>query len=155
MRLPVIALAAAAATLAIGCSKSSTGPSDPLVGSWRITVPYLYQVIVSDTGSIAPSPFTLTIAKTGTTYTATYPTLSFAFSSGGIPVLEVFDSSAAGLGQFTVAGDSLGITAPSLNSGGCGLTIAGAVSGSSAAGGVTETCGGNTTARGPWSATKQ
>ena len=29
--------AAAAVALAIGCSKSATGPSDPVVGSWRLT----------------------------------------------------------------------------------------------------------------------
>ncbi len=154
-RLAGVLGAAAAVALAIGCSKSSTGPSDPLVGSWRVTVPYLYQVVVGDTGSISPSPFTLTIAKTGANYTATYPTLDFAFTNTTIPILETFDSSAAGLGQFTVTGDNLSISAPSSSSQGCALSIVGTVAGSSGAGGVTENCSGTVTATGTWSATKQ
>ncbi len=155
-RYVVAACAVAVIGLTMACSKSSTGPSDPMVGTWSVTVKYLYQAIVADTGSVSPRPFTLTVAKSGTTYTATYPALAFDFVAGGIPVEDAFDSSVAGQGTLAISGDSIRISTPALNLAQCSLSILGAAAGGTAQGSVVVDgmgCPGN--AHGVWTATKQ
>ncbi len=68
--------ASAVVALAIGCSKNSTGPSDPYVGSWTVSITNLIQFAPADTGNVAP--FTLTVAKSGQTYTASFPTMTWS-----------------------------------------------------------------------------
>ncbi len=147
-RLAGVLGAAAAVALAIGCSKSSTGPSDPFVGSWVVT----WGTLQANT-ALTPAPFTITIAKSGTAYTASYPNLTWAYTNGGGPI-DTW-SAASDSASFLIRGDSLYLIARDVNSPGCYLSVKGPISGNAAqgivgAGGVLCVSGSWT-----WSATKQ
>jgi hypothetical protein len=156
--------AIAVISLAVGCSKSSTGPSDPFAGSWRVTVNNLIYNgdIPPDTGTVSPSPFTLGIASSGRSYTATWPSLTWAVTVSGQSGTVAFPASASVTDSISVAGDSLTIFIPvtTLLSG-CEVIIAGAYQGSGAqgrvylAGGQCGSVAGGHLGDGSWTATKQ
>ncbi len=139
--------AAALATLAVGCS-SSTSPSDPIVGSWQVT----FTNVPAGT-QLSPSPWTITISKTDTTYSATYPNLSWSVVMPPTPTntwTAASDSSA-----FLIRHDSLYLVARDANGPACYLSVKGPITGNTAqgtvsAGGVMCTPGSWT-----WSAVKQ
>ena len=121
--------AAAAVALAIGCSKSSTGPSDPFTGSWSLT----FAGLPANTAT-SPSPFVVTVGKSGTVYTASYPNLTWTYTNGS-GVIDTF-SGASDSASFLIRGDSLYLVARDVNSPGCYLSIKGPIAGSTAQGSV-------------------
>ena len=142
----------AAAVAVAGCSSStstSTGPSDPIVGNWRVSLPAF-----ADSSYFAPSPFTLSIAKgAGGGYTATYPSLVYHETPS-----VVIDTYTAGRDSSTFSASG---TAFTLRVGApvalCVLTIQGTTAGSTAAGtfGVRFGCGPSPADNGAWTAVKQ
>ncbi len=155
--------AVVAVGMAIGCSKSSTGPSDPFVGNWSVTIPRLiYNGNPVDTGTVTPSPFTLTISGTAPNYTAAWPTLNWnvtiANTQGPFPL----PGSNTVIATVIASGDSLSVRIPwALGGSGCLFAITGAVQGRNGSGvidvggGVCGTLGGAEAATGSWTATKQ
>ncbi len=149
------------AELAVGCS-SSTSPSDPFPGAWSITVHQLVWrgEIPPDTGSVTPEPLVLVISKSGQSYTANWPMITWSVTVGGNPV-QIFTVGSTGPAS-PVAGDTLEVNIPFPLAGtGCQFQIRGAFQGSSAQGAVYVAggqCGTATAAHlgeGTWSATKQ
>ncbi len=141
----VIGCLAAAAALAAGCS-NSTSPSDPFSGTWNVTF------TSSPTGTaLLPSPWVLSIAKSGSLYTATYRHLSWASTTS----LASFDTwSETNASTFAIQNDSLHLLAQDATKG-CffsvqGAFIANTASGSASAFGTSCTAGSFT-----WSAKKQ
>jgi len=155
--------AIAAVALAIGCSKDSTGPSDPFVGSWNVTLPRLVCFCEQppDTGTISPVPFTLTIAKSGYSYSATFPALTLDLTA--FRIRSQIPTPASDSVQLTISlsGDTLTVRAPyGIWGQGCNLAIIGAFQGGSAQGKVDildGSCGSASApwVSGPWTATKQ
>lgn len=153
--------AVAAIGLAIGCSKSSTGPSDPFAGAWSVTVPIMvYNSPPPDTGTVTPAPFTLTLTKGAQGgYTATWPTLTWTLKATGTFVIP---SSSTANYTVAVSGDTLVIHVPppAWLDQTCELRLTGVYSGRNAQGSVNiigGDCGtvGADGADGPWTATKQ
>lgn len=102
----IVAAAVCAGTLAVGCSKSSTGPSDPFAGSWTVTIGnFVLHATPPDSGPMAP--FTLTIAKGGQGYTAAFPTITWSVVYGGVPLQVQFPGQSAGQGSLTFSADTL------------------------------------------------
>ena len=156
-------VAAGAAALITAC-KSSTGPSDPFVGSWSVTVANLIYNgdVPPDTGSVSPKPFTLTITKNGQGYDASWPALTWNVTVQGLgAVAAPIPASSTTPGSVTVSSDSLVVhIAESFVGTACELDVIGAYQGSSAQGSIViqgGNCGtgGPVAARGSWSATKQ
>ena len=154
----VVALAVAA------CSKDSTGPGDTFAGSWNVTIQRRVYNGDSppDTGTVTPAPFTLTIAKSGQAYTASWPVLTWnvTVQSYGA-VQEAFPGSATAAGTVTTSGDTLAIQIPQSSVGSnCVVEILGTFTGNTATGGVhivggsCGTLGGPEAATGSWTATK-
>ncbi len=142
--------ASAAVALAIGCSKNSTGPTDPYVGSWTVSIQNLVQFSPSDSGSVAP--FTLTMAKNGQTYTASFPTLTWS------PGAQIqFPASSAGLSTTQWFADTLVVQDNGTAVGpGCLFYFSVAFTGAPSLGGYAWiACNGNETALGQLTATKQ
>ncbi len=166
MRPVRCAAAALAVVLAAACSKDSTGPSDPIAGSWSVTVKRLVFPNASppDTAPVTPSPFTLTLVKGGNgqpPYLATWPALNVAATFGIVLVNMTIPASTNG---YTIAasGDSLTVHIPFTAAGtGCEVLLRGAFVGSSVLGtidvvnGVCGSLGGTETATGSWTATRQ
>lgn len=75
----------------LSCSKSSTGPQDPVVGVWNVSVTTM------NTGTFAPNSFTLTFAASGAGYSSAMPSMTYDAT--------VFDS-ASGTIQFNIGGDT-------------------------------------------------
>ncbi|HKR55802.1 MAG TPA: hypothetical protein VJS20_05845 [Gemmatimonadales bacterium] len=73
------------------CSKSSAGPTDPVVGSWKVSVSSM------NSGTFTPVSFTLTFATSGTGYAANMPSMTYNSTT--------FDS-ASGTIQFNQGGDT-------------------------------------------------
>jgi hypothetical protein len=142
--------ASAAVALAIGCSKSPTGPTDPFVGSWTVSITNLIQFQPADTGNVAP--FTLTIAKNGQTYTASFPTMTWAAGAQ----LQ-FPASSAGQSSIQFLADTLVIQDDATAIGpGCLFYYSAAFTGArSVQGYAWIACNGNETALGQLTATKQ
>lgn len=74
------------------CSKSSTGPNDPVLGAWHVTA------VAMDSGTFAPLTFTLTMRASGRGYAATLPSMTYNTTA--------FDSSNATI-QFSYGGDTI------------------------------------------------
>jgi hypothetical protein len=151
----------AAGALAAGCSKSSTGPSDPFAGAWSVSVGSLiYNFSPPDTGTVTPSPFTLTITKGAQGgYTATWPALTWTLKVAGTYVIP---SSSTANYTLAVSGDTLVIHVPPPTwlDQTCELRFTGVFTGRNAQGSVNMVngnCGtvGNDGADGSWTATKQ
>ena len=143
--------ASAAVALAIGCSsKSATGPTDPFVGSWTVSITNLIQFAPADTGNVAP--FTLTVAKSGQTYTASFPTLTW---SAGAQFQ--FPASSVGQSTITFLADTLVVQDDAAQVGpGCLFYFSAAFTGArNIAGYAWMACNGNETAVGQLTATKQ
>ena len=143
------ALAAAVIMVAACSSSGSTAPSDPLAGSWRVTLPRF-----ADSTYFVPSPFTLSITKSAAgDYSASYPDLAYHMSGGGLvdTYTSTRDSS-----TFSVSGASfmLRVGAPIAS---CVLTVQGAANGATAGGAFSlhNGCGPNPAEAGVWTATKQ
>ncbi len=142
--------ASAVVALAIGCSKNSTGPSDPYVGSWTVSITNLIQFAPADTGNVAP--FTLTVAKSGQTYTASFPTMTWS------PGAQIqFPASSAGLSSTQWFADTLVVQDNAAAVGqGCLFYFSVAFSGApNVAGYAWIACNGSETALGQLTATKQ
>jgi len=77
--------------LLVSCSKSSAGPTDPIVGTWHVSVGSM------NTGTFAPSTFNLAFATSGSGYTAAMPTMTYNSTT--------FDS-ASGTIQSNIGGDT-------------------------------------------------
>ncbi len=166
MRTARCAAAAIAVALAAACSKSSTGPSDPIAGTWSATIGRMVFNATNppDTGTVTPAPFTLTLVKGGNgqpPYLATWPALNLAVTFGSVPVNMPIPASTNG---YTIAasGDSLTVHIPFTAAGtGCEVVLRGAFVGNSVLGaadvvsGVCGTLGGTETATGLWTATRQ
>ena len=120
---------AAAVALAIGCSKSSTGPSDPFVGNWSIA---WSQVAAGQ--ALSPSPWTITVAKNGSVYTATYANLTWTYT-GGAGVIDTY-SATADSSMFAIRNDSLLLRTQDPIALACTLTLVGTISGTTAIGTV-------------------
>jgi hypothetical protein len=163
IRLASVLGAAATVALAIGCSKSATGPSDPFVGNWSVTIPRLiYNGSPVDTGTVTPSPFTLTISGTAPNYTAAWPQLDWNATVNGTPGPFPLPGSNTVIATLVASGDSLSVRIPwALGGTGCLFAITGVYSGRNASGvidvggGVCGTLGGSEAATGSWTATKQ
>ena len=166
VRLASVIGAAAAVAAVIGCSKSSTGPSDPFAGDWSVTIARLIYTYSgsSDTGTVTPAPFTLTLAKGAAgqaPYVASWPALTWAVKYNGVNTTLTIPSSSQTDQTVTVSGDSLNVSLPGPAWIGqtCEVLLTGAFSGSTAQGGlyvVGGGCGtpGNPWASGTWSATR-
>jgi hypothetical protein len=135
---------------ALSCSKSSTGPGDPLVGAWNVTL----STIVYDSTYFTPAPVTLTITKNPSgAYAATYGDLVYHYPGGSVidTYTQTNDSS-----SFTAAGDSilLKVGAPI---GQCVMTLQGTFTGSTGAGRfwVRYGCGPGGADTASWTATRQ
>ncbi len=116
--------AAAAVVLAAACSKNSTGPSDPFVGTWKIT----WAGVPAHT-ALTPSPWSLTISKTDTVYSVSYANETWTDSIAG-PI----DTWGNGTGAiFVIRNDSLLMGAKDANTG-CLLVVEGPFSGKTASG---------------------
>lgn len=89
-------LAMATAVGLYACSKSSSGPSDPVVGNWKFTLTSSMSL-----GTFSPNTFTLALAASGTGYSATLPAMSYSSGSFGT---YAFDS--VGSIQFALGGDT-------------------------------------------------
>ncbi len=160
------AAAVAVVAIASSCSKSSTGPADPIAGSWSVTIQNLIYNgdVPPDTGTVTPKPFTLTLVKGGLgqqPYLATWPVLNWAVAFSGVPTNVTIPASTNG---YTIAasGDSLTVNVPFAAAGsGCEVVVRGAFQGNSVTGAIDVvggTCGmlgGAETAQGSWTATKQ
>lgn len=160
VRLAALALVA----MAVGCSKDSTGPSDLFAGSWSVTVQRLIfnGDVPPDTGTVTPAPFTLTISKSGSTYTATWPALAWNVTINNVQGPFAIPGSASVSATVAVSGDTLAVHIPYALAGtGCEAVFGGTFQGSGAAGtmevagGTCGTLGGPEVATGAWTATRQ
>ncbi len=145
-----LTVVAAGAALLISACKSSTGPSDPFVGSWTVSITNLIQFSPADTGNVAP--FTLSVAKNGQTYTASFPTMTWS------PGAQIqFPASSAGQSSTQWFADTLVVQDNATAVGqGCVFYFSVAFTGASSLGGYAWiACGGNETAFGQLTATKQ
>lgn len=145
----IIAAAVCAGALAVGCSKSSTGPTDPFVGIWQVSA----SVVLNGGASapVTPDPFTLTIAKNGSTYAETFPRLTWAPTA---PVNFTDSSTASATASVTVSGDSLYVVAAEASGVPCNLYLFGTVQGNTAQGSAAVR-GCSESGDGTWTATKQ
>ncbi len=143
----VIGCLAVAAAFAAGCSKSSTGPSDPFVGSWSVTFTQ------APTGTaVSPSPWVVTIAKNGSLYVATYGKLSWASTVS----LATYDQwSETGVSTFAIAGDSLYLLAQDAGKTNCYFSFDGAFIANTAQGSAAAYGTGCSAGAFAWSAQKQ
>lgn len=89
-RVPPLLVIAILAALP-SCSKSSAGPTDPVVGSWKVSVSAM------NSGTFTPLSFTLTFATSGTGYAANMPSMTYNATT--------FDS-ASGTVQSQIGGDT-------------------------------------------------
>ncbi len=139
-------ITAAAATTAIGCSKSSTAPNAAVAGSWAVT----WSNLPGGTG-ISPTTDTLTIVQSGGSYTLTYGDIIYTVS----PALYwVYDHLAAGT-SFAVSGNNVAWHVGDATNTGCYLALTGTVSGSTMQGTATQSGGGTcATASWSWAATR-
>ncbi len=143
--LAVVAVAA----LAAGCSSSgSTSPStDPFSGTWNVTF------TSAPTGtSVQPSPWVLTITKSGALYTVTYGRLAWLSNTGQAADIDLWTETNSS--TFAIQNDSLYLLAQDATKG-CFLSVDGAfivntAQGSASAYGTSCTTGSFT-----WSARKQ
>lgn len=147
-RHAVLAVALAGAILA-ACSKSSTGPSDPVVGTWQVT----WQGQLSST-ALTPTPWTITVSKSGTTYTGKYADLTWSYTSP-VSWIDTFSDTATA-STFTIRNDSILLHAQDPIAPACALDMVGAITGSTVTLG-TVAAGGTMCRPGSWtwSATKQ
>ncbi len=143
----VIGCLAVAAAVAAGCSgSSSTGPTDPFSGKWNVTF------TSTPTGTaIQPSPWVLTIAKSGSIYTVTYARLDW-MSTTSMAALDEWTQT--NVSTFAIQNDSLYLLAQDATKG-CFLSVDGAfmtniAQGSASAYGTSCSTGSFT-----WSAQKQ
>ncbi len=142
----VIGCLAAAVAVAAACS-SSTSPSDPFSGNWSVTF------TSAPTGTqVIPSPWTLTIAKSGAGYTATYSHLGWASTTSNAALDTWSETNAS---TFAIQNDSLYLLAQDALKTACYFSLKGAfiattASGSASAFGTSCTAGSFT-----WSAKKQ
>ncbi len=130
--------------LAVACSKSSTGPSDPLLGTWKLQISG-----VVPTQAFVPDPITITVSTSGSTYTATYSSFTWSYTSP-VSVIDTWSPS-----TFAIKGDSMLIVAHDNSAPACYFTLGGVISGTTASGvsGVSgQMC---TPGSWPWTATKQ
>ena len=164
MRTVRCAAAAVAVAVFASACKDSTGPGDPLVGSWSVTVKNLIYngAVPPDTGTITPAPFTLKLGKSGSGYTATFPALMWNVRIQGIPVNAPIPPSDSVQYSTSSSGDTLQVNIPESSAGtGCAVTISGVFVAAGAqgsihlAGGTCGTLGGPEAATGSWTATKQ
>ncbi len=144
-----LTVVAAGAALLISACKSSTGPSDPFVGSWQVAA-----AVTPNGGASAPltpNPFTLTISKNGTLYAASYPRLTWTPSAPYSFSDSATSSAAAGL---FVSGDSLYIQGAETTGVPCNLYLIGIVQGNTAQG-TAAIQGCSQSGTGTWTATRQ
>ncbi len=140
-----VVAAACAAALAVGCSKSSTGPSNPLVGTWSL---HIYGI--SATQTIAPDPIIFTLGTNGASYTASYSPFTWSYTSPAVSLIDTWSPS-----SFAITGDSMLIVAHDASAPNCYLTMGGVISGTTATG-VSVVSGAMCVPGGwPWTATKQ
>ncbi len=142
----LIGCLAVAAAFAAGCSSSTTGPSDPFVGSWSVT----FTSTPAGT-AVQPSPWVITISKSGSLYSATYGKLSWASTVSQATYDQWTETNVS---TFAIQNDSLYLMAEDSTKG-CffnvdGAFIANTAQGSASAYGTTCTAGTFT-----WSAQKQ
>ena len=124
--LAVVCGGALVAGVALGCS-SSTKPSDPLVGSWRVS----FDSVPAGT-TLSPAAWTITVSKSGAVYTGTWPNLTWAWSSNNAAIdtwTAASDSS-----TFEIKGDSLLVLGHDDGAPKCFVGLAGTISGASAQG---------------------
>ncbi len=164
MRTVRCAAAAAAVVAFAACSKDSTGPADPLVGAWHVTVQNLIYngAVPPDTGTITPAPFTMTVGKSGQAYSITFPALTWNVTISGIASHIPIPPSDSVAYTATGAGDTLRVVVPwTVGGNTCQLQISGSVLATTAqgrldvVGGTCGTLGGPEAATGSWTATKQ
>ncbi len=124
MRTVRCAAAAAAVALVISCSSSSTGPGDPFAGTWAISWHG-----VTQTQTVTPSPWLVTVTKSGTGYTARYPTLTWAYNGAG-GTIDTY-SATADSSWITFRSDSLLLQTQDSIALNCKLELAGAIQGDS------------------------
>ncbi len=125
-----VAAALSAVAVAAACSKSSTGPSDPYAGTWQIT-----WAGVPATQSLSPSPWNITVAKSGTSYTATYPNLTWSYTSPAVSPIDTY-SDAAASSSFGIMAGTFQLHAQDPSAPACELSLVGTFSGSTASGSV-------------------
>ncbi len=137
--------AAVLAAAAIGCSKSSTGPSDPFVGTWKLTWSG-----VSQSMSLQPSPWTITVSKNGAGYAATYGAVTWSYTNPPSGI-DTFSNPQG----FAIRNDSLLLLVQDPSAPACTLSVAGTFIGNTATGFAI--AGGQMCVPGnwPWNATKQ
>ncbi len=148
MRILLGLAASAAVALAVGCSKSSTAPTNAAVaGSWQVTWSGL-PAMTSMTHMVDTLAVTQTQAGT---YTVTFTDIVYTNTA---PVTYGYDPLAGG--SFTVSGNNVTWVANDGINMGCYLTVTGTVSGGTSMQG-TATQGGPTgcgTASWSWAAVK-
>ncbi len=146
-RHAVLALALAGA-IAAACSKSSTGPSDPYVGTWQFTIQ-----MVAPTMSFAPTPWNVTISQNGASYKATYADLQWKYTSP-LSVIDTYSDSASS-SNFGIMAGHLQLTTQDPNAPACELNFTGTFVGNAASGTVNAAGTMCTPGSWPWTATKQ
>ncbi len=137
---------AVAAAVATGCS-SSTSPSDPISGNWSVTF------TSAPTGTaLIPSPWILTVGKSGSLYTVSYPRLNWESLTSGSHDIDTWSEAAAS--TFAIQNDSLYLLAADTTRG-CFLKVDGAFIANTASG--TASAFGSACATGSftWSAKRQ
>ncbi len=141
----VIGCLAVVAAAATGCS-SSTSPSDPFTGSWNVTF------TSAPTGTmLLPSPWVLTIAKSGALYTVTYNHLNWASTTSLVGLDSWSETNAS---TFAIQNDSLYLLAQDASKG-CFLSFDGAFIATTASGSASAYGTSCATGSFTWSAKKQ